>query len=91
MDDAEIDRPGDLRVRHSWARPGRRLRPRLTIDVDAEVAAVVTDRDGRLLLAVAENDGQLQLWDPATGEPVAGPSLTGPATWASARSTPSGR
>ncbi|MFE9020684.1 SAV_2336 N-terminal domain-related protein [Streptomyces sp. NPDC007808] len=33
----------------------------------AQAAAVVLDRDGRSLLAVADEDGVLSLWSPATG------------------------
>ncbi|WP_157437760.1 WD40 repeat domain-containing protein [Actinoplanes subtropicus] len=81
MDDAGIERPGDVRVRPLWERPGRRLRPGVTLDVDAEVAVAVAAGDGRTLLAVAGLDGPpavVSLWDPATGE-RAGEPLTHPA------------
>lgn len=67
---------GDVRVRPLWERPGRRLRPGVTLDVEAEVAVAVTAGDGRTLLAVADADGPpavVSLWDPATGERVGEP------------------
>ncbi|WIM93009.1 hypothetical protein ACTOB_004974 [Actinoplanes oblitus] len=76
MDDAGIERFDDVRVRRSWERPGRRLRPRLTLDVDAEVAVAVAAGDGRTLPAAgnatpARGGGwAARLWDPMTGRPV---------------------
>ena len=82
-------------MRLSWERPGRRLRPKVTLDADTEVAVAVTVGDGRTLLAVADEDGPpalVRLWDTATGEKVGEP-LRYPANGAEAMvvlSTPGG-
>ena len=82
MDDAETERSDVIRVRPAWERPGRRLRPSVTLDADADVAVAVPVGAGRTLLAVADDqDGPpavVSLWDPATAEKVGGP-LTYPA------------